>query len=446
MKLPRMVCWMMIFSLSLLCLALAAQDTPQPKPKPKPKVTEPTTPPKTTTRRKTPVKRPRTTTEKPTTPAPVTPAPVETKPAPAVEMAGPGSLLLVIDMDCRITLDGKDLGVFKEDESRAIRVVLGQHLLKAVSMDKQYKWENELTVENSKQVIVRIPLARVKAEAEEAVRREAAAKAKAEADAREAERQRIAALEAQRIAEANVKARAIAEENARKEAAAKLEKAKKEALDALSSGNLFVKVPAGEFMMGDNDNNPIHRVKISQGFELGKYEVTQALWEVVMGSNPSYFKGATLPVENVSWEDVQQFLSRLNAQDTRYQYRLPTEAEWEYACRAGTTGDYAGSLYEMAWYGDNSGGKTHPVGEKKPNAWGLYDMHGNVWEWCADWYGNYQKGVVTDPRGPSTGSYRVYRGGGWGNPAAHCRSANRRSNSPGYRTYNLGFRLVRLVR
>ena len=210
---------------------------------------------------------------------------------------------------------------------------------------------------------------------------------------------------------------------------------------------MFVKIPAGSFMIGsengESDEKPIHKVTISNDFYLGKYEVTQAQWQALMSNNPSYFKGDNLPVEQVSWDDAQKFISKLNAQNDGYKYRLPTEAEWEYAARSGTTGDYAGSLDSMAWYGANSGSKTHEVGTKQANAWGLFDMHGNVWEWCQDWYGNYQSGSVTDPTGASSGSDRVGRGGGWYNGAVNLRSALRGSYSPLGRGSNLGFRVVR---
>jgi formylglycine-generating enzyme required for sulfatase activity len=203
-----------------------------------------------------------------------------------------------------------------------------------------------------------------------------------------------------------------------------------------SIGMEFALIPAGEFLMGSDkgkdpeahdDETPLHRVTISRPFYLGKYAVTQAQWEAVMGSNPSYFKGRSNPVETVSWDDVQKFIWSLNIQEGNGCYRLPTEAEWEYACRAGTTGVYsygddAGSLGHYAWYAGNSGKKPHPVGQKEPNAWGLYDMHGNVWEWVQDWYDDYSSASVTDPKGPASGSYRVLRGGGWGLVARYCRS------------------------
>jgi len=222
-----------------------------------------------------------------------------------------------------------------------------------------------------------------------------------------------------------------------------------------SIGMVFVLIPAGEFMMGSNDGEyderPVHQVRISQPFYLGKYEVTQEQWQAVMGRNPSRFTGApTLPVEQVSWEEVQTFVRALNAREGGTAYRLPTEAEWEYAARAGSTTTYsfgskASKLGDYAWYGDNAGGRTHPVGQRKPNAWGLYDMHGNVWEWVQDWYGPYEVDEVTDPPGPATDSYRIYRGGGWGTFAGNCRSSERNFDMPDTRLAGLGFRLLRMA-
>ncbi len=192
------------------------------------------------------------------------------------------------------------------------------------------------------------------------------------------------------------------------------------------------------------DEGPQHQVTISKSFELQTTEVTQSQWQAVMGSNPSYFKGSDLPVETVSWDDAQAFITKLNAMGDGYRYRLPTEAEWEYSARAGTPGAYAGDLDAMAWYSDNSGGKTHLVATKAANAWGLYDMHGNVWEWVQDWYGDYPASAVTDPVGPSSGSYRVLRGGGWFFYSQYCRSALRFNISPDIRyDGDLGLRLLR---
>ena len=227
-------------------------------------------------------------------------------------------------------------------------------------------------------------------------------------------------------------------------------------------GMEFVWIPPGEFRMGsasryaDSDENPVTRVRISRGYWLGKYEVTQGQWESVMGSNPSRFNncGEDCPVERVSWDDVQGFLGKLNGRSGGRRYRLPTEAEWEYGARGGTTTDtYAGDVTEpwgedpvvdrIGWYGENSGGRTRPVGGKAPNAWGLHDMLGNVWEWVGDRYGDYPGGTVTDPVGPASGSKRVFRGGCWLGSARFCRSALRIRNSPGYRFGSLGFRLLR---
>ena len=204
--------------------------------------------------------------------------------------------------------------------------------------------------------------------------------------------------------------------------------------------------PAGTFTMGSPtselgrySNETQHRVTLTKGFWMMETQVTQKQWKAVMGSNLSNFKGDDLPVEKVSWNDCQEFCKKCTQLGLPVQ--LPTEAQWEYACRAGTTGAYAGNLADMAWYSSNSG--THPVGTKKPNAWGLYDMHGNVWEWCADWYGDYPSGSVTDPTGPSSGSNRVLRGGCWIIYAPFCRSAYRGNLDPGNRGDGLGFRVVR---
>jgi len=213
----------------------------------------------------------------------------------------------------------------------------------------------------------------------------------------------------------------------------------------------MVLIPAGEFMMGNDIEKPVHKVTITKPFYLGKYQVTQEQWQAPMGGNPSDYKGPRNPVENVSWDDCQQFFGNLNVIAGRQggEFVLPTEAQWEYACRAGSTdkfcfGDYENQLGEYAWYTTNSGSKTHPVGVKKPNAWGLYDMHGNVWEWCQDWYGAYRAEAVDDPSGPAKGSNRVFRGGGWDDFAWICRSAYRNRITPEYRFNPLGFRVAQV--
>ncbi|MBE3098690.1 MAG: formylglycine-generating enzyme family protein [Planctomycetes bacterium] len=207
----------------------------------------------------------------------------------------------------------------------------------------------------------------------------------------------------------------------------------------------LVLIPAGKFMMGEGKDQ--HEVTISKPFYMGVTEVTQAQYEAVMGTNPSHFKGATNPVETVSWNDATEFCKKLS-EKTRQTVRLPTEAEWEYACRAGTAtafsfGDSDSALGDYAWYTSNSGNTTHPVDQKKPNAWGLFDMHGNVWEWCADWWRrDYPNGAVTDPQGPASGPYRVLRGGSWSSSPDYCRSAGRISTPPGDRDCFCTFRVV----
>ena len=217
-----------------------------------------------------------------------------------------------------------------------------------------------------------------------------------------------------------------------------------------SVGIEFVHVPPGKFMMGSTNGNadekPVHQVTINYSFYTGKYEVTEEQWQAVMGNNPSNFKDCpNCPVEQVSWDDAQKFVQRVNQMNDGYTYRLPTEAEWEYACRAGTTGEYAGNLSEMAWYSENSGNKTHPVGGKRPNDWGLYDMHGSVSEWCEDWYHETYYGTPTDGSAWLSGGkqmYRVLRGGSRYEPANISRSAYRAWDFPADRNLSLGFRVV----
>lgn len=202
------------------------------------------------------------------------------------------------------------------------------------------------------------------------------------------------------------------------------------------------------------NETPGHPVLISKAFYLGKYAVTQEQYVVVMGVNPSYFKGPLNPVEMVSWDDANAFCDKLNAkfkatQSGGMSLQLPTEAQWEYACRAGTktrfySGDADSDLDAVAWHGSTSAGKSHPVGGKKANAFGLYDMHGNVWQWCQDWYDEdyYTNSPAQDPKGPATGSDRVLRGGSWRAQPSNCRSANRYWHTPANRLTSYGFRCV----
>ena len=216
----------------------------------------------------------------------------------------------------------------------------------------------------------------------------------------------------------------------------------------------MVKVEAGTFMMGAtsemknpyDDEKPVHQVTLTNDYYMGKYEVTQALWQVVMGKNPSYFKGDNLPVNYVRWKDCQRFISKLNSMTGR-KFRLPSEAEWEYAARGGKKSrgyQYSGSsnISDVAWYDGNSGDKTHPVGMKQANELGIYDMTGNVLEWCQDWYGSYYSSSQTNPTGSDSGSARVSRGGGWNCNASYCRLSVRFYYTPDFRLDILGLRLA----
>jgi formylglycine-generating enzyme required for sulfatase activity len=213
----------------------------------------------------------------------------------------------------------------------------------------------------------------------------------------------------------------------------------------------MVLVEGGTFMMGSNKGNSdeiIHPVTLSS-YYIGKYEVTQTQWQAIMGTNPSRFKGDYLPVENVSWDDAQEFITKLNAA-TGKKYALPTEAQWEFAARGGNKSKnytYSGSNWigRVTWYTWNSGDEPHPVGSKRPNELGIYNMSGNVWEWCSDWYGTYLDSAQINPTGPSTGSHRVRRGGNWFYYARACRSADRDHYPPDSRDNGgLGLRLVLL--
>jgi formylglycine-generating enzyme required for sulfatase activity len=254
--------------------------------------------------------------------------------------------------------------------------------------------------------------------------------------------------------------------------------------DALLDPSGYVAVAPGDFVMGspnpsakshraaagsEANERPQRRVKISKGFEMGKFEVTQDQWQSVMNTNPSSFKGPQLPVMNVSWNDAQEFLTRLQSFDPQHVYRLPTEAEWEYACRAAAEGEFSaeerdaaipnagaekpGSAEEaekilsaVSWFGSNAFNHPHPVGHLKPNAWGLYDMRGNVREWCQDWYDSdfYRSKLVENPQGPATGTTKVNRGCSWQSPASQCRSAARSSDLPTERNNLIGLRIVRV--
>jgi formylglycine-generating enzyme required for sulfatase activity len=208
----------------------------------------------------------------------------------------------------------------------------------------------------------------------------------------------------------------------------------------------MVRIPAGTFRMGSSagaeNEKPIHTVTLSHAFWMGKYPVTQAQFEAVMGRNPSNWKRPDNPVNQVTWDDAQAFVARLNTQQDGFVFHLPTEAEWEYACRAGTTGETYGNLKNIAWYGHAMFGSIHPVGQKAPNAFGLYDMLGNVVQWCQDFFGPYSADDQTDPQGPTSGELRLVRGGSFIDSKSACRAPLRRHYAAGYRYRDLGFRVV----
>jgi formylglycine-generating enzyme required for sulfatase activity len=218
----------------------------------------------------------------------------------------------------------------------------------------------------------------------------------------------------------------------------------------------LIYIPPGSFIMGSQFDEPGRgedeaplRVNITKGYFLQTTEVTQQQWENVMGNNPANFNecGGDCPVENISWLDAKRFIDRLNRLEQTTAYRLPTEAEWEYAARAGNQGWFCfgndqNIFNEYAWYKGNSDGRTQAVAQKKPNAWGLFDVHGNVWELCQDWDGTYPAGTATDPSGPSKGYYRVARGGAWYYPMLHARNANRFYVLEDDENYTVGFRIV----
>lgn len=239
-------------------------------------------------------------------------------------------------------------------------------------------------------------------------------------------------------------------------------------VDLGKSHVILVKVPAGTFRMGSDEvihaddgwkpcpscparndvERPVHQVTISEDFWMGQFDITQKQWQDVMGNNPSFNQaaGSNAPVEQVSWNDVQSFLAKVNAMQTRWTVRLPTEAEWEYAAKAGGTGETYGPLDEIAWYKDNGNRTTHPVGQKKPNAFRLYDMLGNVWQWCQGWFGPYPSDAVTDPLGAPTGDAHPIRGGCYYCDAVHERDARRNRDPGDHSARSIGFRIVAVTR
>ena len=363
------------------------------------------------------------------------------------------NLKIKTDLDCVFYLDGEEKARMTAGAIKKIPLAQGEYELKFVSIANPADFlelEFEMPAIEKVQKISLCSVRDKRLQAEEEARKAEEQKRieeqrKAEEAKRQAEEERKKA-EARRIAEEH----RLAEERRRAEE----ERARKRTFTVGGVSFTMIRVEGGTFTMGatseqgsdayDNEK-PAHQVTLSSYF-IGETEVTQALWNAVMGSNPSKFKGKDRPVECVSWDDCQEFIRKLNAL-TGKTFRLPTEAEWEYAARGGKKSQgykYSGSnsLAGVAWYRDNSGIETLPVKTKSPNELGLYDMSGNVWEWCQDWHGSYSSTSQTNPTGPSSGSGRMARGGGWGSFAGFCRVSYRFSFTPDNRFSGLGFRLV----
>ena len=357
------------------------------------------------------------------------------------------SLKLKADLDCVFFLDGEKHSHLKAGHIQKIPLATGEYELMFVSEDNEHDYvEMEFEMPNvdklQKVSLIAVRDSRLQKEAEE--RRVAEEKRQAELRRQAAERK--AAEERKREEE---RKRREEEERKRREEEGR---AKERVFRVGGVEFKMIRVEGSTFMMGSPDSDsdaydvekPQHRVTLSD-YYIGEIPVTQALWQAVMGGNPSYSQGVNNPVECVSWNDCQEFLKKLN-QQTGMTFSLPTEVQWEYAARGGNKSKgykYAGSnsVKDVAWYTDNSGGMTHPVKGKRANELGLYDMSGNVWEWCQDWLGSYSSTPQTNPIGPATGSGRVLRGGDWSDSARDCRVAKRYFNSPGSRGNGAGFRL-----
>ena len=354
-------------------------------------------------------------------------------------------LKLKADIDCVFYLDGEEHSQLKADIIQKIPLAKGEYELMFVSKENgndRLELEFVMTDVDKLQKVNLCDIRDARLQKEEEAHR-ITGERKLTEEQRKAEEKKLAE---ERKREAEQKA----EDECRRRENEKLAKERTFTVGGVSFK--MIRVEGGSFMMGSPDNdsdayddeNPQHRVTLSD-YYIGETLVTQALWKAVMGYNQSYWKDDSLPVENVSWDDCQIFIKQLNNK-TGKTFRLPTEAEWEYAARGGRKSHgfkYAGGNYieKVAWYDGNSESKTHPVKQKDGNELGLYDMSGNVWEWCHDWFGSYNSSAQTNPSGPSSGSFHVLRGGSWYDFAGYCRVA-RRYDSPNSHYYSNGFRLA----
>ena len=350
------------------------------------------------------------------------------------------NLKLKADVDCVFYLDGEKCLNLKAGSLTKLPLAKGEYELKFVSEEND---KDVLEMEFAMPEVDKL----LKVTLSEVVNNRLQKEEEERKAAEEAKRK----LEEERRA-AEAEKRRVEEEKRKEEERRQKEKEGKFTVNGVEFKMVFVE--GGTFTMGatseqgsdaDDDEYPTHRVTLSD-YYIGETEVTQALWQAVMGSNPSWFKGNNLPVESVSYNDVKEFITKLN-QKTGKTFRLPTEAEWEYAARGGKKSKgykYSGSnnIDDVAWYDENSNDKTHPVKTKRPNELEIYDMSGNVLEWCSDWYGDYLSNAQTNPQGPSSGSDRVLRGGSWGGNARYCRASDRGYGFLSFLNYNLGFRLA----
>ena len=319
------------------------------------------------------------------------------------------------DLDCLFYLDGEEMTQIKANKIYKTPLAQGEYELRFVSIDNAKDIVEMDFIMPTADRLLKVNLCAV--------------------------RNKRMEIEAEEKRKADEEARRIAAEEKRKQ------------IEGIAFK--MIHVEGGTFMMGANegdseafdDERPAHKVMLSS-YSIGETAVTQALWEAVMGGNPSYFKGADRPVECVSWDDCQEFIRKLNEKTNR-KFRLPTEAEWEFAARGGNKGKnnnhkYAGNniIDDVAWYSENSESQTHPVAQKQPNELGIYDMSGNVWEWCQDRYGKYSNNSQTNPTGQKGGDNRVERGGGWYSSTRGCRPSYRHNRSPLSRIYGLGLRLA----
>ena len=351
------------------------------------------------------------------------------------------NLKVMSNLDCVMFIDGEEYGALSAGRLQKIPLPAGEYFLQFKSVEQA---EDNIVDDgfnmSDRDKLYKVDLLSLKQAREQKEREE---RERQERECREREERKRAESE-----------RWVREERERLERVRKEREAPRE-FEVRGVKFKMIYVEGGAFMMGATSEQgddaigwekPVHKVTLSD-YYIGETVVTQELWKAVMGSNPSWFKGdGNLPVEHVSWDDAQEFVAKLNRVTGR-SFRLPTEAEWEYAARGGKKSrgyKYSGSdnIDEVAWYDDNSGGKTHPVKGKKANELGLYDMSGNVCEWCNDWFGDYSGEAQDNPQGPITGSFRVARGGSWGINAKGCHVSNRNYYTPSYRSYGLGFRVV----